>query len=158
MAIKQTTKITVKDLGTCQEYIPLVSKWLWKQWAHRSGHSLKGIIYRTEHCLTKKCPQTLIAFYNNRPAGTVSLWKADHPYRQDLGPWLSCLFVLPIYRNKGVGRALQATILKKAKLAKFKKIYLIANLKNYYEKSGWKFIENGLYTRGRFVNLYEYKL
>ena len=119
---------------------------------------MKEIIYRTEHSLTKKCPQTLIAFYNGQATGTVSLWNSDHPYRQDLSPWLSCLFVLPKYRTKRIGQALQSALLETAKKAKFKKVYLMSDLKNYYEKSGWKFIESGLYTEGRTINIYEHKL
>lgn len=156
--IKGEGEISTKNLSTCREYVPLVSRWLWKQWAKRHGRTLKEIIYRTEHSLTKRCPQTLIAFYNDKPAGTVSLWTADHPYRQDLSPWLACLFVLPKYRGQGIGQALQAALLKTAKQAGFKKIYLMTELKDYYEKAGWKFMETGLYTEGRTVRFYEYKL
>lgn len=156
--ITDNKKIIVKNLSLCPKYIPLVSKWMWKQWAKRHGRTLKEIVYRTEHCLTKKCPQTLIAFCDGRPAGTVSLWNADHPYRQDLSPWLSCLLVLERYRGKGVGQALQAALLATAKKAGFKKVYLMTDLKDYYEKAGWKFIESGLYTEGRITNFYEHKL
>lgn len=152
------SKVTVKKLAACPEYVPLVSKWLWKQWDKRHGRSLKEIIYRTEHCLTKECPQTLIAFYNGQPAGTVSLWNADNPFRQDIRPWLSRLFVSPKYRGQGVGQALQMALLKTAKTAGFKQVYLMTNLENYYEKIGWKFVESGLYTEGRTVNFYEYRL
>lgn len=158
MITKIKTKITVKNLAAYPEYVPLVSRWLHKQWEKRHHRTLKEIIYRTEHNLTKSCPQTLIAFYNGQPAGTVSLWNADHPYRQDLRPWLSCLFVLPKYRGQKIGQALQTALLQTAKKAGFKKIYLMTDLKNYYEKIGWKFIESGLYTEGRTTNFYEHKL
>ncbi len=158
MKAKKQAKITIKNLNSCREYIPLVSKWLWKQWAKRHHQTLKEIIYRTEYFSGKKCPQVLIAFYNNHPAGTVSLLKTDHPYRQDLGPWLSFMFVLPKYRGKRIGQALQKALLETAQKAKFNKVYLMTDLKNYYEKSGWKFIESGLYTEGRITNFYEHKL
>lgn len=154
----KANKIIVKKLSACREHIPLVSRWLWKQWAKRHGRTLKEIIYRTEHSLTKKSPQILIAFYNGQPAGTVSLLNADHPYRQDLSPWLAYLLVLPKYRGQGVGQALQVALLKTAKAAGFKKIYLMTELKDYYEKAGWKFMETGLYTEGRTARFYEYKL
>lgn len=153
-----TKKITVKNLAKCQSFIPLVAKWSWQEWAKRHNRSLKEIIYRTEHSLTKTCPQTLIAFYGPKPVGTVSLWTTNHPYRQDLGPWLSELFVLKKYRNLGIGKLLQAELLQTAKKAGFKKVYLMTTLKNYYEKSGWKFVETAIYTEGRKVNIYEYKL
>ena len=151
-------KISIKNLADHRRYIPLVSKWLWQQFHKRHGISLKEIIYRTRHCLTKKCPQTLIAFYNGQPAGTVSLWNADYRYRQDLTPWASVLFVLPKYRRRGIGQALQAAVLKTAKQAGYKKIYLMSELKNYYEKTGWRFMEIGPYTEGRKIRLYEHKL
>jgi len=151
-------KITVKNLADCPEYIPAVSKCLWQQWDKRHDRTLKEVNYRTEHCLTKKCPQTLVAFYNGKPAGTVSLRVADHPYRQDLGPWLSSLVVLKKYRCLGIGQALQQGLLKAARQAGYKKIYLFTELKNYYEKSGWRFVETAIYTEGRKVRIYEYKL
>jgi predicted N-acetyltransferase YhbS len=152
------TKIVVKNLADYQQHIPLVANWLWQEFSKRHGRSLKEVIYRTEHSLTEKCPQTLIAFYGQQPVGTISLWHTDHPYRQDLGPWLSCLFVSKKYRNLGIGQILQQELIKTAKKAGFKKIYLISELKNYYEKTGWKFLETSLYTEGRTISIYQYKL
>jgi len=162
MATKKTKKISpkisVKNLAACRRYVPLVSNWLWQQWDKRHNRTLKEIIYRTEHCLTNKCPQILVAFYGAKPVGTISLWKADHPYRQDLGPWLSCLLVLKKYRNLGIGKILQQELLKTARRAGFRKVYLFTELKNYYEKSGWRFVETATYTERRKVGIYEYKL
>jgi len=151
-------KIQVKNLARCRHFVPLVSRWLWRQWAKRHGSKIKDIIYRTEHCLEKKSPQTLIAFYNGQPAGTVSLWNSDHPYRPDLGPWLSCLFVLKKYRSRGIGAALQIELLKTARRAGFKKIYLITDMTGYYEKKAWRLKEVAPYTEGRRIRIYEHKL
>lgn len=151
-------KIIIKNLATCRQYIPLVARWSWEQWAKRHGRTFKEIVYRTEHSLTKDCPQTLVAFYGAKPVGTVSLWKSNHPYRQDLGPWLSELFVLEKYRSLGIGKILQEALLKTARQAGFKKVYLMSELEGYYEKSGWKFLETAPYPEGRTVKLYEYKL
>jgi len=153
-----TKKISIKNLAACREHVPLVSRWLWQQWDKRHERTLREVKYRTEHCLSEKCPQTLIAFYGRQPAGTVSLRAADHPYRQDLGPWLSSLMVLKKYRNLGIGQALQRELLNTAKRVGFKKVYLFTELKNYYEKSGWRFVETSIYTEGRKVGIYEYKL
>ena len=149
--------IVVKNLSGQQTLIPLASRWMWREFSQKHGRTLKEIIYRTEHCLTKKCPQTLMAFYNQKPAGVVSLWTSDYPYRLDLSPWLSALFVSKKYRGLGVGQALQAALLKTARRAGFKKVYLMTELKNYYEKTGWHFIATGPYTNGRVISLYEYK-
>ena len=151
-------KIIIKNLSNCPSLIPLVSKWMWQEWSKQYGRSLKEIIYRTEHCLTKKCPQTLVALRNNQPVGVVSLWNADYPYRQDLSPWLSTLFVVKKYRGLGIGQLLQLALLKDAKKSGFKKIYLMTELENYYEKTGWKFQETGPYTGGKTIRLYQYKL
>ncbi|MFA5023868.1 MAG: GNAT family N-acetyltransferase [Patescibacteria group bacterium] len=151
-------KITIKNLADCPKYIPAVAKLLWQQWDKRHGKTLAEAKYRTKHCLTKKCPQTLVAFYGRQLAGTVSLRGADHPYRQDLGPWLSSLVVSEKYRNCGIGQKLQTELLKTARRAGFKKIYLFTELHNYYEKTNWKFVETCLYTEGRKVSIYEYKL
>lgn len=151
-------KIIVKNLADYPKLVPLVSKWMWRQWSKRHKITLKEVIYRTKHCLGRKIPQTLIAFYSNKPVGTVSLWPNDYAYRKDLTPWLSVLFVLPKYRGLGIGRVLQTALLKTAKKVGFKKIYLMTELKNYYQKTGWRFLEIGPYTEGRKVSLYEYKL
>lgn len=149
-------KITIKDLSGRREYIPLVSKWAWKQWSRSKGTSLKEVIYRTEHCLTNKCPRTFIAFYGSKPVGTASLWPTDYRIRLDLSPWFTDLYILPRYRNHGIGQALQVAVLKGAKKNGFKKIYLMTDLKGYYEKIGWRFIGTGPYMKTRKTRVYEY--
>lgn len=44
---------------------------------------------------------------DNKPVGTVGLWRIDLLSRQDLCPWLSALFVKEEYRSKNIGQELQ---------------------------------------------------
>ena len=155
---KDNQKVIIKNLADYPEHVPLISKWLWQEFGKKHGRTLKETTYRTEHSLTKKCPQVLVAFYGNHPVGTVTLRGSDHPYRPDLSPWLGSLFVLKKYRNLRIGTYLQQALLKTAKKQKFKKIYLITELKNYYGKNGWKFLESSLYTNGKTIDIYKHTL
>jgi GNAT superfamily N-acetyltransferase len=153
-----TPKITIKDLADCREYVPLVSKWAWLEWSRGEGISLSKVIYRTEHCLTKKCPRTFIVFYGSKPAGTAALWPTDSRLRLDLSPWLSNLYVLPRYRKLGLGQALQEVVIKAARKSGFKKVYLFTGLKGYYEKTGWHFIGTIPYKKRKTARLYDYQV
>jgi len=158
MSPYKEAKISIKDLAQHKQYVPLVSKWAWQEWSRKENTSLKEVIYRTRYCLTKTCPRTFIAFYNGCPAGTAALWPTDYRMRFDLGPWLANLYIAPRYRRRGLGQALQAVVLKAAQEAGFKKIYLITELKGYYEKTGWRFIETGPYKRTETIRIYEHKI
>lgn len=103
-------------------------------------------------------PQTYIAIEDNILVATYSLWRCDLQSRQDLFPWFGGLYVLPAYRNQGIGKKLQRHALSVLKQLGYSKVYLFADFRNYYETTGWVHIGMIPDEKNEFVNLYEHEL
>ena len=152
-------KIEIVDLADAQKYIKEVSKWIWKEWSKENGAKLEDVIYRTRHSISKNdVPKMFIAKYNNEVIGVVSLWVNDLKSRQDLSPWMATLYVKEEYRNKGVGKKLQEVSIEYAKQKSYNYLYLITEHNNYYEKTGWEYLEDAPLDNGRYEKIYKYDL
>ncbi|MDM5327142.1 GNAT family N-acetyltransferase [Neobacillus sp. CF12] len=91
------------------------------------------------HSITSKdLPRFFVALENSEIIGTYALLRNDLNSRQDLCPWLACLFVDREYRGKKIGSMLLDHGLKEAEKKGYKKLYLTSDLENFYEKYGWK--------------------
>ena len=151
--------IKIVNMADYPQFIEEVSKLLWEEWSRHNGKTLEEVTYRTKHCLKKdKIPQIHIAIRSAELLGTVSLWTCDLSKRQDLSPWMACLYVKPEYRGMGIGTSLQKKSVEVAEELKYKKLYLITEHENYYEKMGWKFLEVAPLKGERLTRIYEYKI
>lgn len=146
--------IKIEHLSKYKEHIDTLSKWLWKEWGTDDNFEFfKSIL---THSLDKtNLPQTFIALDDEEPIGTIGLWRCDMVSRQDLFPWLSALYVIPTYRNKGIGKQLQSYLLSYTKSLGYEEIYLYTDLENYYEKFGWENIDRGITYSGEYDNIYK---
>ena len=154
-------EIKILNLIDEQEYIEEVSEWIWKEWSKCHGAKLEDIIYRSKHSLKKDgsgIPQMYIAKYKNKVVGVVSIWLNDLTARQDLYPWMAALYVKKEYRNMGIGKMLQNKCIEECKKMKYKNLYLITDHINYYEKTGWEFLENSPLGNGNYTRIYRYNL
>jgi len=150
--------IVVANLADEQQYIEEVSRWIWEEWSKEGGATLDEIIYRTKHSICKdKVPQMLIAKLGDELVGTVSIWHNDLTTRQDLTPWLAALYIKKEYRSIGLGKLLQDKTIELVRSLGYEKLYLITHHDDYYEKTGWKFIERAP-NKGGSVKVYEYTL
>ena len=86
--------------------------------------------------------------------GTYALLTNDLISRQDLMPWLACLFMKEDYRNKGIAGSLLDHGLNEAKMKGFQKLYLYTDLENFYERKGWKHMCNGYNVANMEVKIY----
>ena len=92
--------------------------------------------------LKQDMPLTYIALYDDIPVGSCTL-ELDGGIRPDLEPWIGDLVVTPNHQNKGIGKMLLDTTIKKAKELGFDKIYLFTfdpTIPKYYHHLGWKTI------------------
>lgn len=72
----------------------------------------------------------------------VSLKFHDLDTRPDLDPWLGGLFVLPEYRNRGVGTLLMDRATEEARKLNIAKLYLWTHTaERLYQKLGWQLVE-----------------
>ncbi|MFC0270906.1 GNAT family N-acetyltransferase [Metabacillus herbersteinensis] len=109
-------------------------------WEQR-GNEQNYTFYRDcmDHsCKTKdEIPRFYIALLNEAIIGTYALIRNDLNSRQDLYPWLACLYVDPEHRGKRIGSRLLEHAIQETASKGFKKLYLTTDLEGYYEKYGW---------------------
>lgn len=152
-------EVEVINLLDDTKYLDEVSEWIWEHWSKKHNARLQDIIYRSKHSLNyEDIPQMYIAKYNDRVIGVVSIWRNDLTARQDLYPWMATLLVKEEYRNRGVGTLLQKKVIEESKKIKYRYLYLITDLDNYYEKVGWEFLEKAPLENGYYTRIYRYNL
>jgi GNAT superfamily N-acetyltransferase len=121
----------------------LASIWcevLGKIWMPEVGIEESKSLYYEE--LKQNMPLTYTALYDEIPVGSCTL-ELHGGIRPDLKPWIGDLVITPNYQNKGIGKMLLDTTIKKAKELGFDKIYLFTfdpTIPKYYHHLGWKTI------------------
>src|SRR5699024_4240541 len=114
----------------------------WKQWGTKNNHAFY------KDCMTHSCtasdpiPRFYIALIDESVIGTYALIRNDLNSRQDLHPWLACLYVDQMHRGKAIGSLLLEHAIKETAKKGFEKLYLTSDLENYYEKYGWEHTTN----------------
>ena len=109
-------------------------------------------------------PRSFVAFCDEFPVGMVSIRKTDLMSREDLTPWMSALYVLPDYRNIGIGSELINAALNASRLKGFKKIFLfldnrdIIELEKYYSVRGWMYFDDGYDSDGNSTKIFFHEL
>lgn len=84
---------------------------------------------------------TLILLDDDNLVGFVSLFENDLDEKNYLTPWYATLYIKEEYRGRHLSKMLNDAIIKEAKKLNYKKIYLKTELENFYEKYGFKFLE-----------------
>lgn len=82
-------------------------------------------------------PKFYVAMQEGKIIGSYALLVNDLVSRQDLMPWLACLFVNESCRNQGIGGMLLTHALRSAAELGFQTVYLSSDLEGFYEKNGW---------------------
>ncbi len=75
--------------------------------------------------------------------------------RQDLCPWLACLYVNEKHRGKEIGAMLLQHGLKETAKKGYENLYLSTDLEGYYEKYGWNNSGVVYGVSGDYIKLYE---
>ncbi|MCL2439017.1 MAG: GNAT family N-acetyltransferase [Alphaproteobacteria bacterium] len=154
--------LKVVNLADYPQYIEEVSTLVWKEWNEQNGIPLSEIIYRTKNCIRKdRAAQTWILLDGDTLVGTTSIWNNDLNGRQDLTPWIACLYIKPEYRRtKLVWKHmtdLQTTIMSAIKKLGYDKAYCITDHIGLYEKLGWEFLEMAP-LKGKTTRVYEFSI
>lgn len=127
----------------------------WKQWGN--DHNFKFYEDAMIHSCTTSSdiPRFYVAIKNGDIIGTYALLRNDLNSRQDLCPWLACLYVKEEYRGRKIGSTLLQHSLEQAAQKGYQKLYLSTDLENYYEQYGWKNSGVVYGVSGDYMKLYE---
>lgn len=129
----------------------------WRQWGTDRNfnfyhdcmlHSLK-----TEDDL----PKFYMAMQNDSIIGTYALLRNDLISRQDIYPWLACLYVAEEFRGNNIGVELMQHAIRETRKMGHASLYLTSDLEGYYEKNGWVHLSNGFSIFGEETKIYAAK-
>ena len=107
------------------------------------------------HSTSAKLPSFYVALEEGKIIGTYALLRNDINSRQDLCPWLACLYVDEGHRGKGIGSQLLQHGLEEAARKGYKTLYLTSDLEGYYEKYGWRNTGVAYGVGGGDIKIYE---
>ena len=99
-------------------------------------------------------PRFYLALRDQRPVGCFGLAVNDFISRHDLWPWLVALYVDESERGQALGSRLLDHGLREAGRAGFPRLYLTTDHDGYYEKYGWRRIEDGYDRDGEACRIY----
>ncbi|MBX4268174.1 GNAT family N-acetyltransferase [Clostridium estertheticum] len=145
--------LIIEHLADHNEYVDTVINWIWKQFGDENNYEFWESIVK-KSLRKNRLPLTFIALLDNELVGTIGLWRSDLVSRQDLYPWLSALFVNENYRGKKIGQELQHFLAEYCRVAGFNELFLYTDICNYYEKTGWKYLEDGVEYSGEYIKIY----
>lgn len=127
----------------------------WKLWGSEKNYSF----YYDSMLHSIQTVDGISTYYvlldNETIIGTYALIRNDLNSRQDLYPWLACLYVAPEYRGKKLGSLLLDHGLKEAGKRGFNSLYLSTDLEGYYEKHGWQRSAETYGYSGESIKVYE---
>jgi GNAT superfamily N-acetyltransferase len=116
--------------------------YIWKCWGSESNFEFYKDAILNASKTAAIVPEFYVATINGEIIGCVALITNDLNSRQDLFPWLACLYVDEKFRNQNIAGQLMDRVLQDAAHAGISHVYLSTELENFYEKKGWK--QNGV--------------
>ena len=125
------------------------------KWFHEKWH-LPESAYRESlaACGSSGIPQWYLMLEGERIAAGAGVIGNDFHDRTDLTPNLCALWVEPDFRGRGVARSLLRGIRADLASLGFNRLYLITDLRDFYERCGWRYLTAASDAEGRPVRLY----
>lgn len=110
----------------------------WQQWGSEENFKFYEDAILHSATTSSDIPRFYVAVEEGEIIGTYAMLRNDLNSRQDLCPWLACLYVAEEHRGKGIGAKLLDHGLSVAAKKGYENLYLTTDIENYYEKYGWK--------------------
>lgn len=127
----------------------------WKQWGTEENVDFYKDCMVHSFDSTDGIPSFYMAVKKQEIIGTYALIRNDLNSRQDLHPWLACLYVDPDHRGKAIGSQLLEHALAEAAGKGFDHLYLSSDLEGYYERYGWKHSGETYGVSGGSIKVYK---
>lgn len=151
--------IRIENLAAHPAFAPVLAAWVQAEWGRllpeRTEEMLVAAFQQrfTPHVI----PESFVAMAGDRPIGMASLIEDDMKTRPDLSPWLAAVYVLPEFRNRGVGSSLVRAVMAEAMALGVERLYLFTpDQMAFYRRLGWRTLERTDY-RGEEVVIMVYE-
>ncbi|WP_165585592.1 GNAT family N-acetyltransferase [Roseococcus sp. SYP-B2431] len=127
------------------DLVPLVANWLWDAFWQPGGHRLEEVREILAAADAEiGTPQSFVLMAGEIPCGTASFMSADLEIRNDIGPWLAGLYVVPEARGQGCAQRLVTAVEEAARRSGEKALYLhTEDAQGLYEGLGWYAVGEG---------------
>jgi GNAT superfamily N-acetyltransferase len=157
--------VKILPLSEKKSLFPISAFWAYINWYLSRGIPFDIILNEYKRRAEGKGPPfTFMAFADDIPAGMVTLKQSDLASRKDLFPWLSALYVIPEFRNQGVGNKLINRIIEESANAGYKNLHLfidnrdLARLEKYYIKRGWQYLGSSPGPDNQSAKIFRYSI
>lgn len=147
--------VEVYELKDKPEYFERAVQVFWDQWGTEKNFKFYHDCMLHSLNTNGELPSFYIAIENESIIGTYALLRNDLISRQDIFPWLACLYVSPEQRGRKIGSHLMKHALQETAKKGHNKLYLCTDLNGYYEKYGWIHITNAYIFTGDETKVYE---
>jgi predicted N-acetyltransferase YhbS len=137
-------QIEIEYLADQPELVHLLSTWFHDEWGKNNPALTLEDIERhvRERSNRDKIPLCLVAFANSEPIATATLKIREMEIYPQFEHWLGNVYVVPEYRNQGVGSQITKSTVERAKLLGVKNLYLYTqDQESFYQRLGWTTIE-----------------
>ena len=153
----------IKLLNDHPDYAPILAFWSYMEW-YRNRPIEFDIVLKFYQIRKndKTLPISWVSIEDGIPVGMISLKENDLWSRMDLKPWLSSLYVLPEFRNLGIGTLLIKSVIDKSRELGYSRLYLFTaqskeyQLDNFYIRKGWRFFDNAIDNDGMETKIFIY--
>ncbi len=142
----------LKDKPECFER---AVKMFWDQWGTEENFNFYYNCMLHSMNADNDLPSFYFAIKNGSIIGTYALLRNDLISRQDLCPWLACLYVSSEQRGREIGSLLLNHAVQETTKKGYNKLYLATDLNGYYEKYGWRHLTDAYIFTGDMTKVYE---
>ena len=146
--------MNIIELSERPDLLEAAIQYFWTCWGSESNFTFyKDCIM---HSLNKEnqLPKFYLGLLDNKIIGSYALLTNDIISRQDLMPWLACLFVNEEHRKQGFAEQFLNHGLQQTQEKGFKKLYLSSDLVDFYEQKGWDYLCEGYNVFGESIKIY----
>ena len=125
------------------------------KWGSRENYDFyrDAIVHSSEP--GRRLPKFFLLLDGDEIVGCYGLVTNDFISRHDLYPWFACLFIDERKRGGELGKLLMDHAEKETRKAGFSSLYLTTDHDGYYERYGWRRIEDGFEPSGKRTRIYE---
>lgn len=135
--------MNIIELSDRIEQLENAIEFIWKCWGNEENFKFYQNCIQNSIDKKNTLPKFYIVLEDEKIIASYALLTNDIISRQDLYPWLACLFVNPEYRNQGIAERLLQDGLQEAAAKGFDYLYLSTDLEGFYEKKGWELFAHG---------------
>lgn len=137
----------ISNLRDQPEFAETIADRVWQAWWREQGVALSEIEAMVHECMDgQDIPLSLVAHDGTDFYGCAHLIASDLDERPHYTPWVAAVWVEEKARKTGLGTKLVLAAVEQGFSRGFVSVYLCAepHLAPFYEKMGWRCIEEGV--------------